>query len=259
MGDHTGRVALVTGGGRGIGRAIALALAAEGARVAVTARSAAEIDAVAAEIRGGGGDALAVPLDVADPAAVRDAFATVGARLGPVDVLVNNAGIGRSALTWKTDDEVWRTTIETNLSGTFYCMREALGPMVERGWGRVVNVASVAGKVGAPYIGAYSASKHAVIGLTRSAALEVATYGVTVNAVCPGYVDTPMTDMSISNIVAKTGLGADEARRRLEAQSPQRRIITPEEVAFLVVTLTRDEAHGINGQAVNLDGGGVTA
>jgi NAD(P)-dependent dehydrogenase (short-subunit alcohol dehydrogenase family) len=259
MGSLTGRVALVTGGGRGIGRSIALALAAEGARVAVTARSADEIDAVARDIRGAGGDAFAVTLDVADPEAVRRAFATVRDELGHIGVLVNNAGIGRSAVLWKTTDDQWRATIETNLSGTFYCMREALGPMVEHGWGRVINVASIAGKTGAPYIGAYSASKHGVVGLTRTAAVEVATYGVTVNAVCPGYVDTSMTDHSVATIVEKTGMDASEARRRLEAMSPQKRIVMPEEVAFLVVALTRDEARGINGQAINLDGGGVTS
>jgi NAD(P)-dependent dehydrogenase (short-subunit alcohol dehydrogenase family) len=249
----------VTGGGRGIGRAVAVALAAEGAQVAVTARSAGEIEAVAAEIERAGGSAAAVALDVADPAEVRRAFAEARERLGEVDVLVNNAGVARSSLSWKTDDELWRLTIDTNLAGTFYCMREALGPMIERRWGRVVNVASVAGKTGAPYISAYAASKHGVVGLTRSAALEVATYGVTVNAVCPGYVDTPMTDYSVATIVEKTGVGPDEARRRLEATSPQRRLITPEEVAFLVVALTREEARGVNGQAINLDGGGVTA
>jgi NAD(P)-dependent dehydrogenase (short-subunit alcohol dehydrogenase family) len=259
MGHLTGRVALVTGGGRGIGRDIAIALAGAGAKVAVTARTRTEIDQVAAEIAAAHGEAIAVPLDVADAAAVKAAFAEVRERLGAVDVLVNNAGMGRSALTWRTDDELWRSVIETNLSGVFYCMREALGPMVERRWGRVVNIASIAGKVGAPYIGAYSASKHGVVGLTRSAALEVAMHGVTVNAICPGYVDTPMTDGSIATIVEKTGVSAEDAKKRLEAMSPQNRIITPEEVAFLAVALTRDEARGINGQALNVDGGGVTA
>ncbi len=259
MGNLTGRVAVVTGGGRGIGREIARTLAGEGAKVAVTARTAGEIDAVAAEIREGGGEALALTLDVSDSAAVREVFGRVRADLGTVDILVNNAGIARSALVWRTDDELWRSTIETNVSGTFYCMREALGPMVERKWGRVINISSIAGKVGSMYISAYSASKHAVIGLTRSAALEVATHGVTVNAICPGYVDTPMTDYSVATIVEKTGIDATVARRRLEEMSPQKRVMTVEEIAFLTLMLTRDEARGVNGQAINLEGGGVTA
>jgi NAD(P)-dependent dehydrogenase (short-subunit alcohol dehydrogenase family) len=259
MSGLQGRVALVTGGGRGIGRAIAVALAAEGARVAVSARSRDEIERVATEIAGGGGEAVAVTLDVSDPSDVARAFSEVRERLGHVDVLVNNAGIAKSALMWRTSDELWRSIIETNLSGTFYCMREALGPMVERRRGRVVNIASVAGKVGAPYISAYVASKHGIVGLTRAAAHDVARHGVTVNAICPGYVETPMTDSSIATIVDKTGLDEGAARERLEAISPQGRLITPEEVAYMTVTLARDEAYGINGQAINIDGGGVTA
>ncbi|HQR39110.1 MAG TPA: SDR family NAD(P)-dependent oxidoreductase [Blastocatellia bacterium] len=254
-----GRVALVTGGGRGIGRSVALALSTAGARVAVAARTRNEIDDVAAEIVEAGGQCIAVVLDVTSADAVREAFADVATRLGAIDVLVNNAGIARSALSWKTDDELWRSTIETNLSGTFYCMRAALGGMVERKWGRVINIASVAGKVGAAYVSAYVASKHAVIGLTRSAALEVATHGVTVNAICPGYVDTPMTDNSARIIHEKTGMSLEDARRKLESMSPQNRIITCEEVAFLTLALTNDDARGINGQAINVDGGAVTA
>jgi NAD(P)-dependent dehydrogenase (short-subunit alcohol dehydrogenase family) len=254
-----GRIALVTGGGRGIGKAIALALAREGAEVVVAARSNGEIASVAAEIEAAGARTLAVTLDVSRPDDVRRAFAFVRERVGEVDILVNNAGIGRSALLWRTTDEIWESTITTNLSGTFYCMREALGPMVERRWGRIVNIASVAGKTGAPYISAYVASKHAVVGLTRAAAVEVAKHNVTVNAICPGYVDTPMTDGSIANIVDKTGLNAEQARAKLEAQSPQGRIVEPEEVAYLTLMLVRDEAKGINGQSINLDGGGVTS
>jgi NAD(P)-dependent dehydrogenase (short-subunit alcohol dehydrogenase family) len=254
-----GRVALVTGGGRGIGRSVALALAEEGARVAVAARSADEIARVAEEVAAAGTECVAVTLDVTSPEDVRRAVEEVRGKLGDIDILVNNAGIARSALIWKTSDELWRSTLDTNLSGTFYCMREVLQGMVARRWGRVINIASVAGKVGAPYVGAYVASKHAVIGLTRSAALEVATYGVTVNAICPGYVDTPMTDGALENIQAKTGLSLDEARKKLESMSPQNRLMTCDEIAFLTVALTREQARGINGQAINVDGGGVTA
>jgi NAD(P)-dependent dehydrogenase (short-subunit alcohol dehydrogenase family) len=252
------RVALVTGAGRGIGRAIAIRLAGAGARVALVARTEGEIEAVADEIAGLGGSAVAIRADVSQAGEVEEAFAHARETLGAVDILVNNAGIARSALTWKTDDTLWRSTIETNLTGTFYCMRAALPSMIGRGWGRVINIASVAGKVGAPYIGAYAASKHGVIGLTRSAALEVATKNITVNAICPGYVDTPMTDSSVETIVIKTAMDKHEARRKLETMSPQNRIMAPEEVAFLTLMLASEEALGINGQAINLDGGGVT-
>jgi NAD(P)-dependent dehydrogenase (short-subunit alcohol dehydrogenase family) len=254
-----GRLALVTGGGRGIGKAIALRFARAGIDVAVAARSRSEIDEVAALVAAEGRRSHAVTLDVADPDDVRRAFGEVREALGAVDILVNNAGIARSALVWRTDDTLWRSIVETNLYGTFYCLREALPSMIERGWGRVINVASVAGKVGAPYIAAYTASKHGVIGLTRSAAVDVATRGVTVNAICPGYVDTPMTDYSVDTIVEKTKLDAESARARLRALSPQNRIMTPEEVAFLALALVDDDARGINGQAINLDGGGVTS
>lgn len=252
-----GRTALVTGAGRGIGREVAFALAQHGARVAVASRSSNEIDDVAAQIAERGGSAFAVPIDVSDPESVVRGFERVRDQYEHIDILVSNAGSGKSALTWKTDDALWRAMIETNLSGTFYCMREALGPMVERKWGRVINIASVAGKVGGPYIAAYSASKHGVLGLTKSAALEVARHGVTVNALCPGYVDTPMTDGAIQTIMAKTGKSEPEARAHLESLSPQNRLITAGEVAFMTVSLTFEEARGINGQAISIDGGGL--
>ena len=177
--------------------------------------------------------------------------------MGDLDILVNGAGVAPTAPLVKTTDEQWRQAIEVNLSGAFYCLREALPSMTGRGWGRVVNIASIAGKTGAPYIAAYAASKHGLLGLTKVAALEVAARGVTVNAVCPGYVDTPMTDESIRRIVEKTGVGADEVRRRLEESSPQKRLFTAAEVSALVLFLCGDAAAGINGQAVNVDGGTV--
>lgn len=255
----TSRHALVTGGGRGIGRAVALDLARAGAAVTVTARTRAEIEAVAAEIRSAGGRAAAVTLDVSRADDVTRAFAEARAALGPIDVLVNGAGVAPSAPLVKTDEATWRSAIETNLCGVFYCMRDALGPMSERGWGRVVNVASIASKTGSPYIAAYAASKHGVLGLTRVAALEHAMRGVTVNAVCPGYVDTPMTDTSIDRVVAKTGLPAAAVRRKLEEMSPQGRLYTAEEVSALVLFLCGESARGINGQALSVDGGTVLA
>jgi len=256
-GGLAGRNALVTGGGRGIGRAIALDLAAAGANVALAARTRAEIDAVAREALAAGVKAVALQADVADPASVRALFRDARAALGDLDILVNGAGVAPTAPLVKTTDEQWRQAIEVNLSGAFYCLREALPSMTARGWGRVVNVASIAGKTGTPYIAAYAASKHGLLGLTKVAALEVAARGVTVNAVCPGYVDTPMTDESVRRIVEKTGVSAADVRRRLEESSPQKRLYTVAEVSALVLFLCGDGAAGINGQALSVDGGTV--
>jgi 3-hydroxybutyrate dehydrogenase len=250
-----GRTALVTGGGRGIGRACARALAGAGADVALAARTAAELEAVAAECRALGRRAVALPADVSRSDDVRSLFARARQELGPIDVLVNAAGIAPSALLPKTSDETWAQTIGVNLSGVFYCLREALPQMAERGWGRVLNVASIAGKAGMPYIAAYAASKHGVLGLTKVAALEAALQGVTVNAVCPGYVDSPMTDAGVARIAAKTRQPAEAIRRRLEELSPQKRMVSAEEVAALVLFLCTEEARGITGQSLNVDGG----
>ncbi|PYT04642.1 MAG: 3-hydroxyacyl-CoA dehydrogenase [Acidobacteria bacterium] len=254
------RTAFVTGGGRGIGRAIALAFAREGARVFVVARTTAEVEGVAAEIRAerGGESAAHAACDVSDARLVVRAFEGAREFFGRgADVLVNNAGIAESAKFAETTDEFWQRHLAVNLSGTFYCMRAALPSMVERGWGRIVNVASIAGKTGAPYIAAYSASKHGVLGLTRSVALEVASKGVTVNAVCPGYVDTEMTARALENIEAKTGRRRAEALDSIKRMSPQNRLVTSEEVAAVALLLASEDGRGITGQAINVDGGTV--
>jgi 3-hydroxybutyrate dehydrogenase len=249
-----GKSALITGGGRGIGRAIALEFARNGARVAVAARTAEQVEQVAAEI---GGDALALVCDVSEPESVAHMFSRLREDFGNPDILVNNAGIAESATLVNTTDELWHRHLAINLSGTFYCTRAALPAMLKRGWGRVINVASIAGKSGAPYIAAYSASKHGVLGLTRSAALELATTGVTVNAICPGYVDTDMVTRGVDQITAKTGRTADEALDSLKKMSPQNRLVTPEEVAAIALLLASDAGRGINGQGINVDGGSV--
>jgi 3-hydroxybutyrate dehydrogenase len=258
MNKLANRVALITGGGRGIGRAIALAFAREGAAVAVVARTALEVASVAEEINAECGvRTMHATCDVADRESVALTFSDVEEHLGSVDVLVNNAGIAESAPLIKTSDELWQRHLAINLTGTFYFTRDALPAMVERGWGRIINVASIAGKTGAPYIAAYSASKHGVLGLTRSCALEVATKGVTVNAICPGYVDTKMTERALENIEARTGKSATEALEILERMNPQNRLVTPEEVAALALLLASEEGRSINGQAINVDGGSV--
>jgi 3-hydroxybutyrate dehydrogenase len=255
--DLDGRRALVTGGGRGIGRAVALRLARAGAFVALASRTRREVDAVADEIRAAGGRSLAASADVGKADEVRALFEEVRKAVGGVDILVNGAGVALSGTLVKTSDETWRTVVETNLSGVFYTTREALPEMMSRGFGRVVNIASIAGKTGLPYLGAYVASKHGVLGLTKVAALESAAQGVTVNAICPGYVDTAMTEAGIARIVERSGISAADARRRLEDTSPQKRMVTAEEVAGLALYLCGDEARGITGQALNVDGGSL--
>jgi NAD(P)-dependent dehydrogenase (short-subunit alcohol dehydrogenase family) len=249
------KIALITGGGRGIGRAIALAFAREGAKVIVSARTKHQVEAVAKEI---GPNALALVCDVANPQSVAGMFRQAGDVLGAApDILVNNAGIAESATLIHTDDDLWQRHIAINLSGTFYCTRAALPSMIERNWGRIINIASIAARMGAPYIAAYSASKHGVLGLTRSVALEVAAHGITVNAICPGYVDTDMTTRAVQNITTRTGRSTEEALHILEKMSPQNRLITPEEVAAVALLLASEEGRGINGQAINIDGGTI--
>jgi NAD(P)-dependent dehydrogenase (short-subunit alcohol dehydrogenase family) len=243
------KVALITGGGRGIGRAIALLFARHGARIVVAARTREQVESVAREI---GPDSLAVVCDVSSPESVSEMFADIRP-----DILVNNAGVAESAPFVQTSDELWHRHLAINLTGTFYCTRAALPTMLERGWGRIINIASIAAKAGAPYIAAYAASKHGVLGLTRSVALEVAQSGVTVNAICPGYVDTEMVDRGVERITARTGRSAEEALDTLKRMSPQNRLVTAEEVASLALLLASEDGRGITGQGINIDGGAV--
>ncbi|MDE2720070.1 SDR family NAD(P)-dependent oxidoreductase [Candidatus Palauibacter polyketidifaciens] len=254
-----GRGALITGGGRGIGAATARTLADRGVRLVLAARSTPEIEAVAAELRDRGGEAWAATCDVSDPASVEALCREAANRLGAVDILVNNAGVASSAPVVKLALEEWERLWRINATGALLAMQGVLPGMVERGWGRIVNVASVAALRGGRYMGGYAASKHALVGLTRSAAAEVARAGVTVNAVCPGYVDTPMTDATIENIVKRTDMEETDAVEAILATTPQRRLIAPGEVAASIAFLCEDEALSINGQTVVLDGGATSA
>ena len=255
MPELTGRIALVTGGGRGIGRAIAVSLAQAGADVAISGRNAAVLDETVAAIRAIGRRATAVVCDVGESSNVTAMITQVKKDLGDPLILINNAGIAGSAKLSETTDDMWGAMLRVNATGAFYCMRAVVPMMVDAGWGRVINVASIAARVGAAYITAYAASKHALLGLTRAVAAEVAARGVTVNAVCPGYVDTEMSDRSAAFISVRTGRDETTARKILEGFSPQKRLMTAEEVASLATYLCSEAARGINGQGIVIDGG----
>jgi NAD(P)-dependent dehydrogenase (short-subunit alcohol dehydrogenase family) len=228
----SGKHAVVTGGNRGIGAAVVRLLESHGARITIVHRS---------------------TVDISDGDAVSRAFST----LGQIDILVNSAGYANSAPFTKTDDALWRRTLDVNLNGTYYTMHAVLPGMQKSGWGRIVNIASTAGLVGYRYVSAYCAAKHAVIGLTRSVALEVATSGITVNAVCPGYTDTDMVREAVSTIVERTKRSRDEALAELVSHNPQRRLVQPEEVANTVAWLCLPGSESITGQAIAVAGGEV--
>lgn len=248
-------VALVTGGGRGIGRACAFRLAQAGHKVAVVSRSIDETDETAGFIHQGGGSATSAVCDVSDPDSVAFALGLCQERLGAVDVLVNNAGQAHSVPFVEMELADWKRMLDVNLTGTFLFARAVIPGMVERRHGRVINIASTAGLTGVRYAAHYCAAKHGVVGLTRALALETARSGVTVNAVCPGWVDTEMLAHSIDRIAEKTGRTGDESRERLLTDIPTRRFVTPERVAELVGWLASGPAADVTGAALTIDGG----
>lgn len=251
------RVAVVTGGGRGIGRAIALAFAQEGADVVVTARTASELDSVAAEIERLGRQGVALPVDLSDREAIHACVERIAGLFPSVDILVNNAGVGGAQNpnpVAQYDDDFWDMSLFVNLTAPYLLMKAFLPKMIEQSWGRIINIASTAAKRGALNRSAYSVSKHGLVGLTRSAALEVATNGVTVNAICPGPIRTAMLTRLLQYRADLQGITLEEVERSV---NPMKRLLEPEEVAEMAVYLASEAAGSVTGQALNIDGGNV--
>ncbi len=249
-----GRHALVTGAGRGIGAAIVQRLKKEGARVTLVARSGDQLQETAAPL---GEAAQCFAADVTDLDAVSRAFESAAASFGPVDILINNAGRAQSAPLQRTPEELWHSLIAVNLTGAYHGIRAVLPAMLERKFGRIVTIASTAGLKGYPYVAAYCASKHGVIGLTRALALEVAQRNITVNAVCPGYTETDLVRDTLLNIQKVTGRSAEEAREALTRTNPQGRLIQPTEIAHTVAWLCLPGSESVNGQSIAIAGGEV--
>lgn len=246
------RTALITGGGRGIGAAIARRLANDGVRVVLTGRSERELAAVAAETGG-----VAMRADLGERAAADALLARLAGEIGRIDILVNNAGIAESAPLARVTDQAWDRMMEINASAPFRLCRALVPAMIQAGWGRVVNIASNAGVSGYAYTAGYCASKHAMVGMTRALAVELAPTGVTINAICPGWVDTQMVAEASARIAHKTSRTLEEARAALASMSPQGRILGADEVAHAVAMLCSDLARGIHGQTLVIDGGQV--
>jgi NAD(P)-dependent dehydrogenase (short-subunit alcohol dehydrogenase family) len=246
--------AVVTGGGSGIGAAVARELLLRGARVTLMGRDLARLQAQRARLTELG-PVAEQRCDVGDEASVQAAFAAAAADFGAVDILVNNAGQAQTAPFVKTSLAQWQQMVQVNLTGTFLCSQQVVAGMAERGFGRIINVASTASLKGYAYVAAYCAAKHGVLGLTRALALEMARKGVTVNAVCPGYTETEIVEQAVANIAAKTGRTAEAARQELAAANPQGRLVQPEEVAHTVAWLASRGASAMTGQAIAVCGG----
>jgi NAD(P)-dependent dehydrogenase (short-subunit alcohol dehydrogenase family) len=261
MGSSTagldGKHAIVTGGGRGIGAAVTRTLVAHGARVTMVGRDAGTLQAATRSL--GDASALnAVVADVTDADGLAHAFEQARTRFGPIQILVNNAGQAGSAPIRKMDLALWRRLMAVNLDGAFHAILAVVAEMTAAGWGRIVNVASTAGLVGYRYVSAYCASKHGLVGLTRALGVELATTGVTVNAVCPGFTETDMLKDAVAAIVAKTGRTADQAMADLLSHNPQQRPIRPDEVANAVAWLCLPGTEAVTGQAIAISGGEMT-
>jgi NAD(P)-dependent dehydrogenase (short-subunit alcohol dehydrogenase family) len=250
------KIVLVTGGSGGLGRALAKAFVSQGSHVIITSRSEERLKAATAEI-GSDGKILALPCDITQRESVEGLKNTIKTELGSVHVLINNAGLAQAMGFLEMADSLWDETLQTNLTGTYNCCKIFLPDMIKLGWGRIINIGSTMAKVAYSHVSAYAASKHGLLGLTRALALETARLGMTVNIICPGYVDNLRTRENAQQMAMKSGKSVEDILRVFAASSPQQRLIDADEVAALALMLASDKAGGITGQAINVDGGAV--
>ena len=259
MSELQHKIVLITGGSGGLGEALAEAFAREETRVVIAARDRDRLSAASEKMAQNGTQVLALPCDISRRDQVRRLGSAIKSHWGDVQILINNAGIARAVNFSDMPDDLWDDTLETNLTGAYNCCKVFLPAMIQAKWGRIINIASTTAKVGFSHVTAYSASKHGLLGLTRSLALETARAGVTVNAICPGYIDDERTHDNAKIMAEKTGRSASEVLKLFVASAPQNRLIDPAEVASLALLMASDKLSGMTGQAINVDGGAVMA
>jgi NAD(P)-dependent dehydrogenase (short-subunit alcohol dehydrogenase family) len=257
MADLRHKIVLITGGSGGLGRALAEAFARQESRVVITARDRKRLNAAAEKIARNGAQVLALPCDISRRDQVQRLGNEIKTHWGDVQILINNAGIARAVSFSDMPDDLWDDTLETNLTGAYNCCKVFLPGMMQAKWGRIINIASTTAKIGFSHVTAYAASKHGLLGLTRSLALEIARMGVTVNAICPGYIDDERTHENAKIMAEKTGKSVDDILKLFAASAPQNRLIAPEEVASLALLMASGKLGAMTGQAVNVDGGAV--
>ncbi|MGH7874035.1 MAG: SDR family NAD(P)-dependent oxidoreductase, partial [Candidatus Binatia bacterium] len=257
MADLVGKIVMITGGSGGLGRALAHAFVDRGSRVILTARDETKLQIAAKQLGQDSARVLALPCDIRRRDQVENLAQAVRARWGAVQVLINNAGVAQAVNFLQMPDSVWDDTLQVNLTGAYYCCKVFLPAMIDAKWGRIINIASTAAKVGYPHVTAYTSSKHGLLGLTRSLALETARLGTTVNAICPGYIDGELTHENAEKMAEKTGKSVQEILALFASSAPQNRLIEAAEVASVALMLASDRAGGMTGQAINVDGGAV--
>lgn len=249
------KIVLVTGGSGGLGRALAQAFLGQGARVVITARSEDKLKAAAESLGAGGGEVVALPCDITQRKQVEILAEAIRGRWGNVQILINNAGVAKAASFLEMPDSLWDEIIKTNLTGTYYCCKVFLPAMMEARWGRIINIGSTTSKVAYSHVSAYVTSKHGLVGLTRTLALETARQGITVNAICPGYLDDELTHANAQRMSQQTGKSVEQILAMFASSAPQKRLISTQEVADLAVLVASEQLASMTGQAISLDGG----